>query len=376
MKTVIIGGIAAGLSAASQIKRQAPDATVVVLEKGGDVSYAACGMPYNLFYRDIPVEDLYALSFDTITGRGIDYRLHHEAIVIDPQRQEVSVLDLRTGREYRECYDFLVYATGNRPIRLALPGFDNDNVFAFRNLDETRQVKAYLYAKAPKSAVLVGAGYTNLEVADVLSNMKIRPVIVDKAPKILPAFCDELREKVLEKIAEKGLELHTEVDVMEKAGNLVRTSVGDFAADMVVTAIGIRPCTELFAAAGGELGVAGAARVDRFLLTSLPNTFAAGDCAEHYVRQLGRNGYMPLGPVANKQGRLAGSNIVGHDNMKPFPGIDQTAVFKFFDLTIGTTGLNERQLVEEGNGLREGRRGQCHPGYVSRRRHDADHPLL
>ena len=349
MKTVIIGGIAAGLSAASQIKRLAPDAAVIVLEKGGDVSYAACGMPYNLFYRDTPVEELYALSYDTIrTSRGIDYRLHNEAVSIDPRRQEVTILDHRNGREYRESYDFLVYAAGNRPVRLDLPGFDDDTVFAFRNLDETRQVKAYLYAKAPNSALLVGAGYTNLEVADVLSNMKVRPVIVDKAPKILPAFCDELREKVLEKIAEKGLELHTGVDVKEKAGNLVRTSVGDIAADMVVTAIGIRPCTDLFAAAGGELGVAGAVRVDRFLLTNLPNTFAAGDCAEHYVRQLGRNGYMPLGPVANKQGRLAGSNIVGNDAMKMFHGIDQTAVFKFFDLTIGTTGLNERQLGEEG----------------------------
>jgi NADPH-dependent 2,4-dienoyl-CoA reductase/sulfur reductase-like enzyme len=149
---------------------------VVVLEKGCDVSYAACGMPYNLFYRDTPVEDLYALSFDTITGRGIDCRLRHEVVAIDPLRQEVSVLERQTGREYRESYDFFVYATGNRQIRLDLPGFGDDNVFAFRNLDETRQVKAYLYTRAPKSAVLVGAGYTNLEVADVLINLKVRPV--------------------------------------------------------------------------------------------------------------------------------------------------------------------------------------------------------
>ena len=349
MKTVIIGGIAAGLSAASQIKRQAPGADVIVMEKGRDVSYAACGMPYNLFYRDSPVEELYALSYDTIvTERRIDYRLQNEVVALDPQRHEVAVLDHRKGREYRESYDFLVYAAGNRPVRLDLPGFDDENVFLFRNLDETRQVKTYIYTHSPKSAVLVGAGYTNLEVADVLTNMRVRPVIVEKAPKILPAFCDELRTKVMEKLAEKGIEIHTGVDVREKAGNLVRTSAGDVGADMVVTAIGVRPCTELFVAAGGEVGVAGAVKVDRFLLTNLPDVFAAGDCAEHYVRQLGRNGYLPLGPVANKQGRLAGSNIVNNTAMKMFHGIDQTAVFKFFDLTIGTTGLNERQLAEAG----------------------------
>ena len=115
---------------------------------------------------------------------------------------------------------------------------------------------------------------------------------------------------------------------------------------MVIVSAGIKPNTDVFTAAGGELGVAGAVKVDRYLRTNLPDVFAAGDCAEHFVRQLGRNGYMPLGPVANKQGRLVGSNIVQNDAMKMFPGIDQTAVFKFFDLAVATTGLTERQLHE------------------------------
>jgi NADPH-dependent 2,4-dienoyl-CoA reductase/sulfur reductase-like enzyme len=349
MKTVIIGGIAGGLSAASQIKRQAPDSEVVVLEKCGDVSYAACGMPYNLFYRDRPVEELYALSLETIrTGRGIDYRLRHEAVAIDAARQEVTVIDRQEEREYRESYDYLVYATGNRPNKLTQPGFDDTAVVYFKTLDDTRRLKSLIYEKAPRSALLVGAGYTNLEVADVLFNMKVRPVIVEKAPTILPAFSPEIREKVLEKIAEKGIEFHSGVDVLAKEGAVVRTSAGAFDADLAVVAIGVKPNTTLFAAAGGELGVAGAVKVDRYLRTSLPNLFAAGDCAEHYVRQLGRNGYMPLGPVANKQGRLVGSNIVNNGTMTMFAGIDQTAAFKFFDLTVATTGLNERQLQEAG----------------------------
>lgn len=349
MKTVIIGGVAGGLSAASQIKREDHGAQVIVLEKSGDVSYAACGMPYNLFYRDKPVEDLYALSLDAIRKeRGIDYRLHHEAIAIDPTLKEVTVVDHELAREYREGYDFLVYATGNQPNRLSLPGFDDADVLYFKTLDDTRLVKNIIYEKAPANALLIGSGYTNLELVDVLYNMKITPVILEKSATILPSFAEEIRAKVLEKLEEKGIKLHTGVDIAEKQGSMVRTIIGNFEAGMVVVSIGVKPNTALFSAAGGELGVAGAVKVDRYLRTNLPDVFAAGDCAEHYVRQLGRNGYMPLGPVANKQGRLAGSNIVNNNAMKEFYGIDQTAVFKFFDLTVATTGLSERQLQEKG----------------------------
>lgn len=350
MKAIIIGGVAGGLSAASQIKRLAPKARAVVLEKTRDVSYAACGMPYNLFYHDAPVESMYAMSYDSIVNdRKIDYRLRNEVKVIDPKRQTVRVIDHENGREYEEGYDFLVYAAGNHPNRLDRPGFDDDDVFYFKTLDDTRRTKAFLHERKPRTAVLIGAGYTNLELADVLCNMKIKPVIVEKAPAVLPAFCGEVREKVEEKLREKGVEFFSGVDVYEKTGKVVRTSAGDFAADMVVASVGVRPTTRLFADSGGELGVASAAKVDQYLRTNLPNVFAAGDCAEHYVRQLRRNSYMPLGPVANKQGRLAGINIVNPDAMRNFSGIDQTAVFKFFDFTIGTTGLNERQLAESGS---------------------------
>ncbi|MDD2900293.1 MAG: FAD-dependent oxidoreductase [Desulfuromonadaceae bacterium] len=349
MKTVIIGGIAGGLSAASQIKREDHGAQVIVLEKSGDVSYAACGMPYNLFYKDKPVEDLYALSLESIRNdRGIDYRQHHEVVAIDPARKEVAVIDRELSREYHEKYDYLVYATGNQPNRLNLPGFDDADVFYSKTLDDTRLVKNIIYEKSPANAILVGSGYTNLELVDVLYNMKITPIILEKAATILPSFAEEIRSKVLEKLEEKGILLHTNVDIIEKNGTVVRTATGDFEAGMVVVSIGVRPNTALFSAAGGELGVGGAVKVDRFLRTNLPDVFAAGDCAEHYVRQLGRNGYMPLGPAANKQGRLVGSNIVHNNAMKEFYGIDQTAVFKFFDLTVATTGLNERQLRESG----------------------------
>jgi NADPH-dependent 2,4-dienoyl-CoA reductase/sulfur reductase-like enzyme len=349
VKTVVIGGVAGGLSAASELRREDPGARVVVLERSGDVSYAACGMPYNLFFPDRPVEDLYALGLEEIRGRrGIDYRQRSEVVAIDPARKEVTVVDRARSVEYRESYDSLVYAAGNRPNRLSLPGFDDGDVFYFKTLDDTRRVKAFLREKAPRSAVLVGSGYTNLELADVLAGMKVRPVILERHSTILPSFADEIRERVLGKLGEKGIALHREVDIVGREGSVVRTSKGDFEGDMVVVSIGVRPTTELAAAAGAELGANGAVKVDRYLRTTLPDVFAAGDCAEHYVRQLGRNGYMPLGPAANKQGRIVGFNIAHPDDMKMFSGIDQTAVFKFFDLTVATTGLGERQLGEAG----------------------------
>lgn len=349
MKVVIIGGIAAGLSAASQIRRQDPLARVIILEKSGDVSYAACGMPYNLFYPDTQVEKLYAMSLETIQKeRGIDYRLNHEVTHIDPLRQEVAVSDLANQRNYREEYDFLVYATGSKPIRLTTPGLEGDDVFYFRTLADTRQVKKIIREKAPKRAVMIGSGYTNLEVADVLYNMKIRPVLIDKAALILPMMTAEAREKVLDKIAEKNIDFFVSTDVLEKTGAMVKTSAGDFEADMVIVAAGVRPNTELFAASGGVLGVAGAVKVDRYLRTNFDTIFSGGDCAEQYVRQLNANGYVPLGPAANKQGRIIGNNIANKREMRMFFGVDQTAVFKFFDLTVGTTGLHEKQLQDLG----------------------------
>ncbi|MDD2273036.1 MAG: FAD-dependent oxidoreductase [Desulfuromonadaceae bacterium] len=349
MKTVIIGGVAGGLSAASQIKREDRDAEVIVMEKSGDVSYGACGMPYNLLQKETPLESLYALGIEDIrTKRGIDYRLRNEVVAIDPVQKQLTVVDHERAREYRESYDFLVYATGNKPVRLSSPGFEADDVFYFKTLDDARLIKKFIYEKAPKSALLVGSGYTNLELADVLSDLNITPVILKRSDSILPEFAEEIRAKVLEKLVEKKIQLHTGVEIIEKKGPVIITTLGSFDAEMVVVAIGSKPNSDLLLAAGGELGVNGAVIVDRYLQTTLPSVFAVGDCAEHYVRQLGVNGYMPLGPVANKQGRLAGSNIVNNGAMKMFSGIDQTAVFKFFDLTVGTTGLNERQLQEGG----------------------------
>ena len=348
MKIVVIGGAAAGLTAASQVKRRMPDAEVTVLEKGGDVSYGACGMPYNLLQKDISAESLYALSHKQITkDRGITYRLFSEVMHIDAANSRVRILDTRAFRDYDEEYDYLIYAAGASPRRLNIPGFDGENVFYFKTLEDLRNLKTFIHDNAPRKACLVGGGNINLELAEVLTEKGIQVTVIEKMEEILPSFAVQIREKAVECLREKGVVLHTGTDIESWEGGILKTSKGKIACDFVVAAVGVQPNTQLFAGAGGKLGFKKAVKVDRYLRTNFSNILAAGDCAEHYIRPLGRNQYMPLGTTANKQGRTAGYNAAHPGEMKPFPGVDQTAVFKLFDLTVGTTGLSEKQIEYE-----------------------------
>ncbi|KUK10036.1 MAG: Rubredoxin reductase [Clostridia bacterium 41_269] len=349
MKILVVGGSAAGLTAASTIKRRKPDAQVIVFEKSGDVSYSACGMPYNLLEKDKPAESLYALSFKEITEvRGIDYRLHSEVLSIDPQKGRAVVYDRENSKEYAEEYDFLVYAAGALPNRLPLKGFDQHNAFYFKTLDDLRRVKKFIYEKKPKRACLIGAGFVNLELSEIFKELGMDVVVLEKMDKILPSFEPEIRQKAEEYLKKKGVLLETSVEVNYLDGNAVDTSIGRIPCDFVIAAVGIKPNAEIIREAGGEIGYKGAVKVNSYLETSLDNVFAAGDCAEHYVRVLDRNLYMPLGTTANKQGKIVGHNLSFPNSKKPFYGINQTSVFKIFDYTVGTTGLFSQQLEEEG----------------------------
>ncbi|NLO89426.1 MAG: FAD-dependent oxidoreductase [Clostridia bacterium] len=349
MKVVVVGGSAAGLTAASTIKRRKPEARVMVFEKSGDVSYGACAMPYNLLQKDKPPESLYALTYKEITEvRGIDYRLYSEVLSIEPQKGRVVVYDRENSRKYIEEYDYLVYATGALANRLPLRGFDLPNAFYFKTLDDLRRVKKFIYEENPKMACLIGAGFINLELADVFKELGMDVVVLEKMDRILPSYEPEIRQKAEEYLKEKGVVVVTSVEVNSFDGSAVDTSMGRVPCDFVVAAVGVRPNGEIIREAGGEIGYKGAVKVNSYLETNLDNVFAAGDCAEHYVRVLDRNLYMPLGTTANKQGRIVGHNIAFPNGKKPFYGINQTSVFKIFDYTVGATGLFTRQLDEEG----------------------------
>jgi len=348
MKVAVIGGVAAGLTAASRIKKEDKNAKVVVFEKSGDLSYGACGMPYNIALKEMPPEKLYALDYDTITNkRKIDYRLYSEVYEININRSEVAIYDHKNKKDYKYSYDYLVCATGAKQNELQISGFDSD-VFYFKNLDHLRALKQFIYENNPKKACLVGAGYINLELAENLAAIGIDVTIIEKTTTILPFLENECRKYVFDYLTNKNIKIHTDTDIYEKDGKMLKTDKGDFKADFIVVAVGVSPDTKLFGAAGIETGIKNAVKVDHNLKTNVENIFAAGDCAEHYVPLLNQWTYMPLGTTANKMGRIAGHNIANPDNMQAFYGINQSSAFRIFDISVATTGLFESQLIDNG----------------------------
>lgn len=342
---MVVGGVATGLSAASQIKRQHPDATVVVYEKSGDVSYGACGMPYNILFKDKPVESLYAMSYgEIIHKRGINYKLYHEVDEIDIYKNKVRVKDITNNKTITDNYDYLVYAAGAEAIKLPEDSFNN--IHYFKTLDDLRKIKKVVHSGI-KNVTLVGAGYINLELADTLSELGIGVRILEKMNTILPFLDDELKKIVLDALKNNSIELITGVDIYGSDGKIIDSSAGKFEQDLVVAALGVKPNTDILLNTDLKLGIKNAVKVNLFQQTSIEHIFSGGDCAEHYNRQTGEFTYMPLGTTANKQGRIAGNNIVNINNMTRFQGILQTAVFKLFDFTVATTGMFESQIKEK-----------------------------
>lgn len=351
-RVVVVGGVAAGMSAASQAKRRRPEAEVVVLERGRDISFGACGLPYNLADPESPVEDLVVLGLDEARGdRGLDVRLRHEAVAVDLAAGRVEVRDHEAGRDLVEPFDALVLATGARPIRPPLPGLELPGVEVLRDLEDGRRLKALL-AGAPHRAVVVGGGYIGMEMAHTLAERGVAVTVLEKLPEILPGWEAETVARVREELQRHGVEVRTGAAVTAVAAGAggrvaaVETDGGAVAADLVLVAVGIRPNAEVAAAAGLTIGAYGEIRADTRQRTSHTAVWAAGDCTSAYDRMLGRFVWVPLGTTANKQGKVAGANAVGAD--EHFCGIVATSGFKVFDLEVARAGLSVESARKEG----------------------------
>jgi NADPH-dependent 2,4-dienoyl-CoA reductase/sulfur reductase-like enzyme len=351
-RVIVIGGVAAGMSAASQVRRRTPATKVMVLERGEHISYGACGMPYNIEDPGRSIDDLIVLSPEKArTERGIDLKLRHEVTDIDLAGKSVSVKDLENDRERQEPYDALVIATGARAVRLPLPGFDLPGVEVLRELGDAVAIKNALEADAAR-AVVIGAGYIGMEMAHVLTARGLEVTVLEKLPQLLPEWHEDTVDRVGKTLTESGVKFLTGVTVEgAKAGAdgraaTVETDQGSFEADLVLVAAGIRPNVELAAMAGLDIGETGAIWVTQGQQTSDPSVWAAGDCAEAYHRVLRRNAWIPLGTTANKQGRIAGANIAGAEQR--FAGIVGTCGFVVFDLEVARSGLGEKEAAAEG----------------------------
>jgi NADPH-dependent 2,4-dienoyl-CoA reductase/sulfur reductase-like enzyme len=359
-RLVVIGGGAAGMSAASAARRADPGLEVVVCEAGGFAAYGMCGIPYYLGGLVPEPENLLAYPPSVFREkRGIDVRLHTRVTGFDPEARQVRLATRPGPVQARPAttgeplsYDALVVASGADPVRPPVPGLDMDHVFTIRSLDEAVGLRRLLASGTVRRAVVVGAGYIGLETAEALVCAGVDVDVVEALPRVLGTVDEPiaaLAQAELERHAR--LRLGSRLDAVDKgstpAGCLTAVVDGEeIPADLVVIAAGVRPATGLLIQAGATHLRDGSVVVDAGMRTSLPDVFAAGDAVALPHLVLGRPAWVPLGPAANKTGRVAGTVAAG--GTASFRGVVGTAVVKVFDLEVARTGLGLAEALEAG----------------------------
>lgn len=338
MALVVIGGVAAGLSAAARARRLDPHLEIVVLEKGPVISYGACGLPYFVEGRLREPQDLVVYTPEYFRReRKIDVRTGARAVAVLHSRREVA---LESGERVR--YERLVLATGARCDAHGIEGAAQPHVFTLHTLHDAERLRNFIVEKQPRSAVVVGAGYIGVEAADALRRHGLHVTVLERSPHALLREDAELTAAVRRKLEEHGVELRCGVNVTA----IEPGRAADVACELVVLACGFRPNTSMAAEAGIELGRSGAIRTDERMGTNLHGVFAAGDCAEVTHLVTGRSTYIPLGTTANKTGRVAGANAAGA--RERFPGIVGTSIVGIFGTGFATTGFSVAQARREG----------------------------
>lgn len=356
MKLVVIGGDAAGMSAASQARKRLgeSDLRIVVFERGHFTSYSACGIPYWIGGSVAEKDALIARSPEAHRRNGIDVRMRHEVVGIDLDRREVVAHDLAGGGEVRETFDHLMYATGAVPVTPDWARVRGEGVFGVQTLDDGAAIHSWLDRRPePRRAVVIGSGYVGVEMAEAMKLRGLEVTLLEKSSYPMAKTVDpDVGEWVQKAIRKLGIEIRTDahVDGIETENGRVRAVVtpgGRLPADIVVLGLGVRPNTALAEKAGLPLGKTGGVVTDlRMRVAGTDRVWAAGDCVETRHRLTGQPVHVPLGTHANKQGRVAGINIGG--GYATFPGVIGTAATKVCELEVARTGLTEREADRAG----------------------------
>jgi NADPH-dependent 2,4-dienoyl-CoA reductase/sulfur reductase-like enzyme len=353
-RLVVIGGDAAGMTAASQARRRRgpDDLAIVAFERGHHTSYAACGIPY--FVGDVvhDAERLVARAPEVFRDKfAIDVRIRHEVTAIDPERRTLTVRDLDGGSDSEERFDQLVVATGATPIRPKLPGADAAGIHGVQVLDDGVALRRRLDGGGVARAVVVGGGYIGLEMAEALVRQGVEVALVEQAAQPMSTLDSDMGALVADAMRQMGIALYLEeaATAFETAGGEVTavvTSARTLPADLVILGLGVRPNSELARQAGIPVGPTGGIVTDRRMRSPLSGVWAAGDCVETFHRVSRRPVAIALGTHANKQGRVVGINIGG--GYATFPGVVGTAVTKICELEISRTGLGEAEAAAAG----------------------------
>jgi NADPH-dependent 2,4-dienoyl-CoA reductase/sulfur reductase-like enzyme len=352
-RLIIIGGTAAGLSAASRAKKSRPDLEVKVFEKSGYASYGSCGLPYFVGGMIESETELISLTPEQLRkDRGIETSLHHEVTKIDKEAQTVDVVNLETGASSSLHYDYLVIATGASPVLPEIPNIHAKGVFSLRTIEDGLAIRKRVRESAQKRAVIVGCGFIGLELAEQLCLNGFKVTIFEALPRILPFLDPSYSALVMSTLAKNGVEVRTGAalaGIGTENGEVAGVTASDgysCGTDLVIVSVGVAPNTQLARSAGLKLGVKGGIVVDDRQKTSDKAIWACGDCVQMYNCISGRETYVPMGTTANKQGRVAGGNIVGDPST--FKGVLGSMVTKVFDLYIAATGLTAEQASAAG----------------------------
>ncbi len=350
-KILIVGGVAGGATAAARLRRLDEQAEIIMFEKGEYISFANCGLPY---YIGGEIREKSALTLQTpesFRGRfQVDVRIFQEVIEIDKEGKSVTVKNTKTGETYTETYDKLILSMGAEAIKPPIQGIESEKVFTLRNIPDTYRIKEYMELNTPQSAVVVGGGYIGMEMAENLQRAGVKVTLVEMQNQVIAPLDYDMAVEVHAYMEKKGVTLMLNNGLQSIAEEedklLVTLDKGPLKTDMLIMAIGVKPETAIARKAGITVNERGAIIVSETMQTSQPDIYAVGDAVEVVDFITGQKVVIPLAGPANKQGRIAADHICGLDSK--YTGTQGSAILKVFDMTVATTGINEKTAKKLG----------------------------
>ena len=352
MKVMIVGGVAGGMSTAARLRRLDEQSEIIVIERGDYVSYANCGLPYYLSGTIEKKEDLIVQSAELLTARfHLDIRTKQEVKAINRNRKTVTIQDHRNQKTYEESYDQLVLSPGARPFHPPIKGLDKNKVFSLRDIPDMTAIDDYIHRQKPRRVVVFGAGYIGIEIAENLKKLGVVVTIIELMDQIIGPLDYEMATLVHQHLKENEVEFYLgdPVQSIEPDGHcqILELASGErIKTDMIIMGVGVRPENTLARDAGLQLGSTGGIKVNEYLQTSDPDIYAVGDAIEVTDYISSNPALIPLAGPANKQGRIVAGNLCG--KRETYHGTQGSSIIKVFQMTIATTGNNEKLLKKNG----------------------------
>ena len=343
----IIGGSAAGTSAAAQARRINPSAEITVFEEEEYFSYSTCALPYYISGIVKDHRDLISRTKETFKKKeNISVFNYHRVKEIKPSRHEILVTDLKEKRDFAVNYSSLIIAAGAKATVPPVPGISGENIFTLRNLSDAVKIRKFIETYNPSRAVITGGGFIALQLCEAFSSRFIDVAVIEQKERLVNNFDEEISDIIENYLKSKGVKIFTGETLRAVEGGKILTDRSSYPFDMLLICTGVKPSVELASQAGISTGLTGAVKVDERTCTNMKDIYSCGNCAEVTHLITGKPAYYPLGTYANKQGKVSGSNGAGKRDY--FPGVLGTSIVKTFDMTLAKTGLSHVEAALAG----------------------------